>query len=78
MRRSKATIRHAAQDRLAARKIHQLSVQEALAERAGNPCAECGHTDPHRPHPDGIGWPSTVLKCASCPDGKCLLKEAGR
>ena len=40
-------------------------------------CAECGHPDPHRPHPDGTGRPSTVLKCASCPDGKCVLKADG-
>jgi hypothetical protein len=36
-------------------------------------CQICRHPDPHRPHPEGEGWPSTVLRCASCPDGKCQL-----
>jgi hypothetical protein len=38
-------------------------------------CGICGHAEPHHPHPDGKGWPSTILKCASCPDGKCVLPE---
>ena len=41
-------------------------------------CSICGHAEPHRPHPEGEGWPSTVLKCASCPEGKCVLPEEGR
>jgi hypothetical protein len=36
-------------------------------------CLICQHSDPHKPHPDGEGWPSTVLRCESCPDGKCQL-----
>jgi hypothetical protein len=44
------------------------------AARAG--CSVCGHPGrEHRPHPDGTGWPATVLRCPSCPDGRCILPE---
>ena len=43
---------------------------------ASEACGICGHAEPHHPHPEGEGWPMTVLRCASCPEGKCVLPEA--
>jgi hypothetical protein len=39
-------------------------------------CSVCGHTDQHAYHPDGTGWPVTILECTSCPDRKCVLLSA--
>jgi hypothetical protein len=64
MRRSKATaIRHAAEDRLVARKINGLILQEALAKRAESPCPQCGCV------------PGDAWGCEDCTNPDCPCSE---
>jgi len=58
-------------------RLRASGVLSETIEVAGQSCTACAHADLHQPHPDGTGWPSTVLACASCPDGKCVLPETG-
>ena len=67
MRRAKAVaIRHAAEDRLATRKVNGLILQEALAKRAGivhtteSPCPRCGCVP-------GDAWGCEDCTIADCP-----------
>ena len=56
---------------------HLRALEARLPDEAdGQACGICGHEDRHAPHSDGTGWPSTILKCAACPDGKCALPDA--